>query len=249
MIKLAALVSLIATLCFACMPAKFVPSLIDQRTTAERAEDRSVALIENGHARCSGVWLAGNRILTAFHCIRDAGRPAEDDLAKALDQLGLGEEWDPLGHEAHYTDRAGSEARPMTSYTAVVAYVDAKDDLAILGVGLEAWPLHHDYTQLSSKDIRDGDAVDVVGSTAGLPFSYSHGYVGATRPGEDSKSFKVLQVSAPIYFGNSGGGVFDMDGNLLGIADFVISHDGVPVPCLGFAIHRDVILEFLYSIK
>jgi serine protease Do len=135
----------------------------------------------------------------------------------------------------------------MTVYTAIIDNVDVKYDLAILHV--TTWPLHHDYTQLSTRNIHDGNQVDVVGSTAGLPFSYSHGYVGATRQGDDFKSFKVLQVSAPIYFGNSGGGVFDMDGNLVGIADFVIFHAGFPVPCLGFAIHRDVIMSFLATVK
>lgn len=235
-----------------CRPLPPHTSGLDLRTAAERAEDRSVAIVEGQHAVCGGVWLSPTTILTAFHCVSDVGRPKGlSELQEALGELGIEvemPEWDPTGQTATYSDRAGTVAQPFTAYNAIVMRFDRKNDLALLSTGLDPRPMHHDTADLSTRDIHDGDEVDIVGSTVGLPFTYLHGYVSATRPGDDEKHFKTLQLAvAGVNHGNSGGGAFDEQGSLVGIADFMMARGplGMEVQSVVFYTHRDVLRVFL----
>jgi S1-C subfamily serine protease len=54
-------------------------------------------------------------------------------------------------------------------------------------------------------------------------------------------SEKIIQISAPVWLGNSGGGAFDEDGRLIGICSW-ISKNG---PQLTFFVHRDAINKFI----
>jgi S1-C subfamily serine protease len=49
-----------------------------------------------------------------------------------------------------------------------------------------------------------------------------------------------MQVSAPVWFGNSGGGAFNDEGEIVGIASFIMKG-----PSLGFFIPVDSIRPFL----
>jgi S1-C subfamily serine protease len=51
-----------------------------------------------------------------------------------------------------------------------------------------------------------------------------------------------MQVSAPIWYGNSGGGAFDAEGSLVGIASFKAL-----APNVAFYVHLETIREFLLS--
>jgi S1-C subfamily serine protease len=53
--------------------------------------------------------------------------------------------------------------------------------------------------------------------------------------------WKLFQVSSPLFGGNSGGGVFDSTGKLIGIVSFIRKN----VPNMGFIIHQDAIFGFL----
>jgi S1-C subfamily serine protease len=235
------------------LPPRTLP---DMRTAAERAEDRSVAILrDETHARCGGTWISPTTILTAFHCVSDAGKPkGVDELQAMLAELGVVAdipEWDPTGQTVFYSDRAGTAAQPYTSYDAIVMKFDRKNDLALLSTGLEHRPMHHDTADLSTRNIHDGDEVDVVGSTVGLPFTYLHGWVAATRPADDEKPFKTLELAvAGVNHGNSGGGAFDDHGDIIGLADFMLasrSGFGGEVQGIAFFVHRDVIAAFLAS--
>src|SRR5271166_2586051 len=129
----------------ACRPA-VAPPAMDLRTAAERAEDRSVALLSQDsdgdwHPSCSAVWISSDRILTAYHCIRNAGKPKDLD---SLWGLPFGALWDPTGHEVGYTDRQGSTFTPIGRYVAKVLATDEHDDLAVLSAELLR-PMHHDF--------------------------------------------------------------------------------------------------------
>jgi S1-C subfamily serine protease len=94
--------------------------------------------------------------------------------------------------------------------------------------------------------IHDGDEVDVVGSTVGLPFTCFHGQVAATRVFDESP-FKTLQLQvAGVNHGNSGGGAFDSHGALIGIADFMYGRGEETMQGMAFFVHRDSIFTFLY---
>jgi S1-C subfamily serine protease len=89
---------------------------------------------------------------------------------------------------------------------------DEAHDLALLRVKL---PPAHEVAELSSPSV--GQNVQTMGHPLGLWWSYSAGHVAAIRYDADEDMWEV-QATAPISPGNSGGGLFDEDGNLLGIA-------------------------------
>ncbi|MGB7229348.1 MAG: trypsin-like peptidase domain-containing protein [Candidatus Acidiferrales bacterium] len=102
--------------------------------------------------------------------------------------------------------------RPETYTVGGVIGTDPTADLALLKVnGLNAPPL-----QLGdSKQAAVGDQVFAVGNPEGLEGTFSEGIVSGIRTaGADT----LLQITAPISPGSSGGPVIDSNGKVLGIA-------------------------------
>ncbi|HWX53246.1 MAG TPA: serine protease [Verrucomicrobiae bacterium] len=88
------------------------------------------------------------------------------------------------------------------------------------------------------KSVQPGEKVFVIGHPEGLNFSVSNGIVSRT-PGND-----VLQISAPISPGNSGGPVYDEYGNLLGVVTSKVARSMEPeAENLNFAVSTDALLH------
>ena len=124
-----------------------------------------------------------------------------------------------------------------TRLPARVAAASRRSDLAVLNVSADR-PL----TALHwgrSDTVRVGDQVLVAGDPFGMGTSVSAGIVSAlNRDIQDSPFDHFIQTDAAINHGNSGGPVFDMQGNVVGVASDIIS----PTPGftgLGFAIPSD----------
>ena len=97
-----------------------------------------------------------------------------------------------------------------------------------------------DFTQpvATYSSVQTGEKIFVIGHPEGLNFSVSNGIVSRT-PGDD-----MLQVSAPISPGNSGGPVYDESGNLLGIVTSKVSRSKDPEEeNLNFAVSTDALLH------
>lgn len=69
-------------------------------------------------------------------------------------------------------------------------------------------------------DIKVGQQIYAVGNPLNLKLTISDGIVSAIRDVEENK---VLQITAPISPGSSGGGVFDGKGRLLGLTTFTLT--------------------------
>jgi hypothetical protein len=65
--------------------------------------------------------------------------------------------------------------------------------------------------------VRTGQRVYAIGSPQGLELTISEGIVSALRKVEEGT---VIQTTAPISPGSSGGGLFDLSGHLIGIMTF-----------------------------
>ena len=70
-----------------------------------------------------------------------------------------------------------------------------------------------------SPNIRVGEHVYAIGAPEGLELTLSEGLVSGLR---DFDNMRVIQTSAPISHGSSGGGLFDSEGRLIGITTFFL---------------------------
>lgn len=92
----------------------------------------------------------------------------------------------------------------------------------------------------SSADLKVGQPVVVIGNPLGtLGGTVTDGIVSALdrELTVEGTKMKLLQTNASINSGNSGGGMFDMDGRLIGIVN--AKSTGTNVEGLGFAIPSD----------
>ena len=120
-------------------------------------------------------------------------------------------------------------------YSAEVVSEDRERDVCILSVsGLWAIPAKI----RSAEELEIGEAVYAVGTPKGLDFSISNGIVSQLREGEDGKA-PLIQTSAAISPGSSGGGLFDSQGRLVGLTTWKIREG----ENLNFAIPVDWALE------
>ncbi len=137
------------------------------------------------------------------------------------------------------------------SYTATIAGVDAANDIAILTTDAPV----SEYQPLdivSSSSVSVGDAVVAIGSPYGLSGTMTTGIISAldrtiTVSEDSGSSYQMtglLQTSAPINSGNSGGPLMTYDGRVIGMTTAVVSSsDG-----LGFAVSSDTILQVVHNI-
>lgn len=99
-------------------------------------------------------------------------------------------------------------------YPAAVAMADEVLDLCRLAVsGLTAPAV----SVGSVESVRTGQRVYAIGAPHGLELTISEGIVSSLR---EVKSGTVIQTTAPISPGSSGGGLFDASGKLVGIVTF-----------------------------
>jgi S1-C subfamily serine protease len=111
-------------------------------------------------------------------------------------------------------------------------------DIALLWLERQGGDAEFDQPVATYSSVQTGERIFVIGHPEGLNFSVSNGIVSRT-PGND-----VLQVSAPISPGNSGGPVYDEYGNLLGIVTSKVARSMEPeAENLNFAVSTDALLH------
>ncbi|MCW4029070.1 MAG: trypsin-like peptidase domain-containing protein [Candidatus Bathyarchaeota archaeon] len=136
------------------------------------------------------------------------------------------------------------------SYTATLLGADASTDIAVLKADAptsEYYPLDI----ISSDTLSVGDAVVALGSPYGLTGTMTSGIISALdrtiTVTETSGSYEMtglIQTSAPINSGNSGGPLMTYNGKVIGITTAIVSNsDG-----LGFAVPSDTILSVVQDI-
>lgn len=215
------------------------------RELAGRLEYETVALMretDDGHIRpfCAGVWVSPRAIVTAGHCVEHfVPVTAANEL---LEALGVEVPTrSPLGVEARFSQLGDVDAY----WTGIVTGYSKERDLGLI-VANEPAPTHP-FARVASGEIIDGDRVEVIGHPSGrYSWSYAEGYISAVRrdePNADGTPMLTLQIAAPVSRGNSGGGAFDANGSLLGVASYV---DG-NANGMGFFVHRDAVRAFLHS--
>ena len=112
-------------------------------------------------------------------------------------------------------------------FDAEVIGLDEPSDLALLKVGAGDLP----FVEFGDSDIlRVGDWVLAIGSPFGLEFSAAAGIVsaqGRSVPGRSSSNYmSFIQTDVAINQGNSGGPLFNLDGDVVGIHAQILSSTG-----------------------
>ena len=106
--------------------------------------------------------------------------------------------------------------RDKITWPSHVAVDDSEHDICLLkvdGLSAPALPIR------ASSTLKVGERVYAIGAPEGLELTISEEIVSSLREFEGSK---LIQTTAPISPGSSGGGLFDSEGQLVGITSFAV---------------------------
>jgi S1-C subfamily serine protease len=95
--------------------------------------------------------------------------------------------------------------------------IDADRCVLTVGAGTDSLPKWVRVRPYA--DVKIGERVFTIGAPRGLELSLAEGIISSKRAVDAGRLF---QTSAPISRGSSGGGLFDAQGNLLGITTFML---------------------------
>jgi len=115
---------------------------------------------------------------------------------------------------------------------------DPKTDIAVLKVEAEE-PLF--FVEFGDSDIaRVGDWVMAMGNPLGQGFSVSAGIISARNRSLSGTYDDYIQTDAAINRGNSGGPLFNMDGDVIGVNTAILSPNGGSIG-IGFSMASNVV--------
>lgn len=167
--------------------------------------------------------------------------------------LGSGFVIDPSGYVVtnnHVVDGATEvkvKLADKEEFPAEVVGTDPDTDLALLKVKSPK-PLPY-VSWGNSGQLRVGDQVIAVGNPFGLGGTVTAGIVSARgRDINDGPYVDFIQTDAAINRGNSGGPLFDTDGNVVGVNSAILSPNGGSVG-VGFAIPSDTAKTVIAELK
>lgn len=152
----------------------------------------------------------------------------------------------------HHVIEGGSSFQIMLNngkkYEGTLVGTDAESDIAILSI--LAVDLTYAHWHEDTDQLKIGSGVICIGNPLGtLPGSVSTGivsYNNRTILVDNYHNMNLIQTDVAINSGNSGGGLFDYTGNLIGIVNAKYSSSGIEG--LGFAIPAKVALEVIDAI-
>lgn len=135
-----------------------------------------------------------------------------------------------------------------TEYEADLVGADAASDLAVLKIrSNQTFP----FVRFGdSSAARVGDWVVAIGNPFGLGGTVTSGIVSAVyrNTGQGGAYDRYLQTDASINRGNSGGPLFDMRGNVIGINNAIFSPSGGSVG-IGFAIPAEIAAPIVEQLR
>jgi S1-C subfamily serine protease len=177
--------------------------------------------------------------------IANAGDPAEAGV-----RIGSGFLWDSAGHIVT-NEHVVRDATIIWVFLASGKDIEAEVvgiapnyDLAVLRLKQQPDPLPPALLIGTSKDLKVGHLVATIGSPFALDQSFNVGVVSALKrqlPTNRGREIAdIIQTSAAIYPGNSGGPLVDAAGRLVGVntLSYGVTNSSAP---LGFAIPVDLV--------
>jgi S1-C subfamily serine protease len=192
-------------------------------TFVETLKSKTVAIVEwddgDLDSTCAGVWLSTNTFITAEHCVRS-------------DAVG---DYELFSSEEDFAKKKTRLARVLAK--------DPVHDVALL-VTDEA-PSSHGIATIAPK-VEAGQDSHLMGHPLSLQWTYSKGVVSAIRDVDISvEKMLWVQTTAAMNPGNSGGGLFDNEGRLIGIASRVRAE----AEGLAFCVHPSHVTALVAGVK
>ena len=211
--------------------------------TARAAKRASVAAVlflvslpwQAGTTEAQGMGDVFRRVNPAVVVIRAKGRDVEVSGLARYTETGSGVLISSAGsvmtaaHVVHSLDEVSVEFLGGETVAARVVSSEPAADLALLK--LDRVPAGITPAAMADSDaVRVGDQVIVVGAPYGLSHSMSAGWISARWPANSvyraMPLAEFLQTNATINTGNSGGPMFNMAGEVIGIVSHNISKSG-----------------------
>jgi serine protease Do len=127
-----------------------------------------------------------------------------------------------------------------------VVGTDKKTDIALLKVD-SSKPLP--FVKFGDSDVmRVGDWVMAMGNPLGQGFSVSAGIISARNRALSGTYDDFLQTDAAINRGNSGGPLFNMDGDVIGVNTAILSPNGGSIG-IGFSMSSNVVSRVIAQLE
>ena len=177
----------------------------------------------------------------------------QQNTPKHVTSLGTGFIIDPSGlivtnnHVIQDSDDITVQLNDGTTLPAKLIGRDEKTDLALLKVAPKK-PLPAAHFGDSDK-ARIGDWVIAIGNPFGLGSTVTAGIVSARNRDINAGPYdEFIQTDAPINRGNSGGPLFDMNGDVIGVNSAIYSPSGGSVG-IGFSIPSNLVRSVVAQLR
>lgn len=178
-------------------------------------------------------------IITNYHVVYDASSNTDNGISNDISVYLYGSEIEEKAIQATYV--GGS----LYYDIAVLRVEDSEIIKASSSCAVDV---------ADSDRIVVGDSAIAIGNAQGLGISSTSGVVSVdsehitmtAADGRTEVSFRVMRVDTAINSGNSGGGLYDDEGNLIGIVNAKIVYDGVEN--IGYAIPSNVAVSIAENI-
>jgi serine protease Do len=232
---------------FADLTAKLTPAVVNVSTTQK---------VEVGKLR--GV-PPGSPLEDLFRRFQEQQGEQGEPVTREATSLGSGFIIDPSGYivtNNHVISAGEGKDAPVDSITvtlsdrrefkAKIIGRDALTDMALLKIEATGLP----YVKFgNSQSVRVGDWAIAIGNPFGLGGTVTAGIVSALHRNIGSGQYdRYIQTDASINQGNSGGPLFDLDGNVIGINTAIFSPTGGNVG-LGFSIPAELAYPVIQQLR
>ncbi len=149
-------------------------------------------------------------------------------------------------HVIANADTVSVKLEDGTEVNAQIIGSDPLTDIALLDIEGEGYDT---VTFGSSESMRVGEEVIAVGSPFGLGGTVTSGIISAKSRNINSGPFDdFIQTDAAVNRGNSGGPLFNMSGEVVGVNTAIFSPDGGSVG-IGFAVPSDLVTSIVADLK
>ena len=138
--------------------------------------------------------------------------------------------------------------QPSKLLPAVIVGTDPNTDIALLKVEYDTPLSFVSFGDSSGPGSRVGDWVMAMGNPLGQGFSVSAGIISARNRSLQGTYDDYIQTDAAINRGNSGGPLFNMDGDVICVNTAILSPNGGSIG-IGFAMSSDVVINVVDQLE